>query len=203
MFLVSACSCLCAMYWSQVLSGEWRCSWSSAERRRSNYIWVINNLIAYQGAAYISDLTVISYTSLPWLRQSVNQEFEPTKDTAYLTLTGELCDVVCEDLGENWLHYNGTALYLIFKTTQHIHNTNIQTTKIWLCVILTSSCVIPKLKCFLSRFAVVFAQSIEARCWVENKDVVGAAPTGSNYIWVILISWPDKVQLILEVWWYV
>ena len=30
MFLVSACSCLCAIYWSQVLSGEWRCSWSSA-----------------------------------------------------------------------------------------------------------------------------------------------------------------------------
>ena len=26
--------------------------------------------------------------------------------------------------------------------------------------------------------AVVFAQSIEARCWVENEDVVGAAPTG-------------------------
>ena len=43
MFLVSTCSCLCAIYWSQVLSGEWRCSWSSADRRCSNYIWVINN----------------------------------------------------------------------------------------------------------------------------------------------------------------
>ena len=33
-----------------------------------------------------------------------------------------------------------------------------------------------------------FAQSIEARCYVENEDVVGAEPTGdgcSNYIWVI------------------
>ena len=58
MFLASACSCLCAMYWSQVLSGEWRCSWSSAERRCSNYIWVINNFIAYQGAPYIRDSTV-------------------------------------------------------------------------------------------------------------------------------------------------
>ena len=28
-----------------------------------------------------------------------------------------------------------------------------------------------------SRFAVVFAQSIEARCYVENEYVVGAAPT--------------------------
>ena len=61
MLLDSACSCLCATYWSQVLSGEWRCSWSSADRRCSNYIWVINNLIAYKGAAYIRDLTVISW----------------------------------------------------------------------------------------------------------------------------------------------
>ena len=47
MFLVSACSCLCAIYWRQVWSGEWRCSWSSADWRCFNYIWVINNLIAY------------------------------------------------------------------------------------------------------------------------------------------------------------
>ena len=39
--LVSACSCLCAIYWSQVLNREWRCSWNSAERRCSNYIWDI------------------------------------------------------------------------------------------------------------------------------------------------------------------
>ena len=37
---------------------------------------------------------------------------------------------------------------------------------------------IPKLKCFSSRLAVVFAQYIEAKFWVENEDVVGAAPTG-------------------------
>ena len=47
MFLVSSCSCLCPIYWSQVLSWEWRCSWSSADRRCSYYIWVINNFIAY------------------------------------------------------------------------------------------------------------------------------------------------------------
>ena len=33
MFLISPCSCLCTIYWSHVLSGEWRCSWSSADRR--------------------------------------------------------------------------------------------------------------------------------------------------------------------------
>ena len=47
MFLISACSCLCTIYWSQVLSGKWRCSWSSPNRRCSNYIWVINNSIDY------------------------------------------------------------------------------------------------------------------------------------------------------------
>ena len=39
---------------------EWRCSWSSADRRCSNYIWVINNLIAYKGVSYIRDLTVLT-----------------------------------------------------------------------------------------------------------------------------------------------
>ena len=53
-----ACSCLCPIHWSQVLSQEWRCSWSSTGRRCSNYIWVFNKLIAYSGAAYIKDLTV-------------------------------------------------------------------------------------------------------------------------------------------------
>ena len=28
MFLVASCSCLCPIHWSQVLSREWRCSWS-------------------------------------------------------------------------------------------------------------------------------------------------------------------------------
>ena len=35
-----------------------------------------------------------------------------------------------------------------------------------------------QLKCFSSRLAVVFAQSIETKCEVENEDVVEAAPTG-------------------------
>ena len=33
-------------------------SWSSADRRCSNYIQVINSFIAYEGAAYIRDLPV-------------------------------------------------------------------------------------------------------------------------------------------------
>ena len=59
MLLVSSCSCLYPIRWSQVLSREWRCNWSSADRRCSTYIWVIENLIAYYGASYIRDLTVV------------------------------------------------------------------------------------------------------------------------------------------------
>ena len=47
-----------------MLSREWRCSWSSADRRCSNYIRVISNLIAYQCASYIRDLTV--YGIVAW-----------------------------------------------------------------------------------------------------------------------------------------
>ena len=39
-------------------------------------------------------------------------DIELTKDTPYLALTGELLGVCCEDFGENWPCYNGTALYL-------------------------------------------------------------------------------------------
>ena len=63
---------------------------------------------------------------------------------------------------------------------------------------------IPKLEWFSSRRAVVFAQSIEARCSVENEDVVGATPTGDAPTaseWsTILLS--NKVRLVLEIWRY-
>ena len=59
MFLVSSCSRLCPIHWSQALSREWRCSWSSADRRCSNYIFVIRNVIAYRSASYIRGFTVI------------------------------------------------------------------------------------------------------------------------------------------------
>ena len=77
MILISSCICLCPIYWIQVLSREWRCSWSSADRRCSNYIWVINNLIAYSGAAHIRDLTVL------------------TIDKPYPTCEGEIWVVYC------------------------------------------------------------------------------------------------------------
>ena len=61
---------------------------------------------------------------------------------------------------------------------------------------------IPKLKCFSSHLAVVFAQSIEATCQVDNEDVVGAvlagdAATTSEWSTILL---PTEVRLILEIW---
>ena len=67
MFLVYSRSCLPSIHWSQVLSWEWRCSWSSAGRRYSNYIWVINNFDAYTGATYIRGFRVGSGISVSWL----------------------------------------------------------------------------------------------------------------------------------------
>ena len=61
-----------------------------------------------------------------------------------------------------------------------------------------------KLRWFSSRLAVVYAQSNEAKCLVDNEDVVGAAPTGdaptTSELSTILL--PTKVRLILETWRY-
>ena len=57
MSLVSACSCLCEIYWSQVLSWEWRCSWSSVDRRCSaTSDQQFNCLLKW---SYIRELTVL------------------------------------------------------------------------------------------------------------------------------------------------
>ena len=45
--VILSCVCLCRIPGSQALSREWRCSWSSADMWCSNYIWVIDNFIAY------------------------------------------------------------------------------------------------------------------------------------------------------------
>ena len=63
MFHLSSCSCLCPIHWSQVLSREWRYNWSSADRRCSNYIWVVNSFMAYLIAPYIRGLTVKLFPS--------------------------------------------------------------------------------------------------------------------------------------------
>ena len=67
MFLVSSCRCFCPSHWSQVLSREWRCSRSSADRRRcSNNIWVINNFIVYEDVSYIRGFYGILIAPTEW-----------------------------------------------------------------------------------------------------------------------------------------
>ena len=61
--------------WSQMSSREWRCSWSSADRRCSNYIWVIDNFIVYQGASYIRGFTVLGPHARAWSCRSLGLLF--------------------------------------------------------------------------------------------------------------------------------
>ena len=52
------CRCFCPIHWSQVLSRESRCSWSSADRRCSNYIWVITTFCPLR-CSYIRCMTAM------------------------------------------------------------------------------------------------------------------------------------------------
>ena len=49
----------CPFHWSDALSREWRCSWSSADRRSSNCIWMMNKFMAYWGVAHIRGFVVL------------------------------------------------------------------------------------------------------------------------------------------------
>ena len=93
MFLVSSCCCLCPIHWSQVLSREWRCSWSSADGRCSNYIWVINNFIACWGAFYIRGFTVCLMGHMTMMSNCVYFNVHP----AFVS-TGSICLLIVEGL---------------------------------------------------------------------------------------------------------
>ena len=74
MFLVSSCSCLCATYWSQVISQEWRYSWSSADRGCSNYIWVIKIVLPTE-VSYIRGLTVVLFATIVFIFLGLKSEY--------------------------------------------------------------------------------------------------------------------------------
>ena len=48
--------------------------------------------------------------------------FNRTTDMPHLVVTRELRGVYCEDFGEKWLRYNGTALYFIKFVMQKYQN---------------------------------------------------------------------------------
>ena len=54
----------------QGLSWGWRCSSRSANRRCFNYIWVINNCLAYWGVSHIRDYTAFALFFISWHRHS-------------------------------------------------------------------------------------------------------------------------------------
>ena len=91
MIVISSWSRLCPILWNQVLSREWRCSWSSANRRCSNYNWVIDNLIAYYGATYIRDLTVMSLQ----IRRDKSHIIHISRKTRYVLLS--ICNKTAVD----------------------------------------------------------------------------------------------------------
>ena len=57
MSLISSCSWICPIHSSQVLSQEWRCSWSSADRQLLQ-LHLSDQQFYRQGAPYIRGLTV-------------------------------------------------------------------------------------------------------------------------------------------------
>ena len=61
MFLVSSCSCLCPIHWSQALSREWSCSWSSADRRCSITTSEWSTIVMPTKAWFIRGLTVVVF----------------------------------------------------------------------------------------------------------------------------------------------
>ena len=52
----------------------------------------------------------------------LKSECQITDYTPYLTLTGELWGVFCEDSIENWPHLNGTILYITLSLKEVIHS---------------------------------------------------------------------------------
>ena len=65
---ISSCNCLWPIHWSRVLSREWTCYWSNADRRCFNYVSVISNFIALKDTTCIRCLTVVfeSNVMLHW-----------------------------------------------------------------------------------------------------------------------------------------
>ena len=56
-----------------------------------------------------------------------SSEIESTKDTSYLTLTGEPWCVFSKNFGEKWLCYNGTTLLImyVFQRLTHLNDVKV------------------------------------------------------------------------------
>ena len=83
MILISSCGCLRPIYWSQVLSREWRCGWSSAAPTTSEWstISLLTNvhliLEVWRYSYYREDLSIFSCPNslTHWGRDELGQPF--------------------------------------------------------------------------------------------------------------------------------
>ena len=99
---------LSAIYWSQVLSGEWRCSWSSADRPCS-YIWVINNLIAYWSVSHkrLDSMVCIQCNAAitwPVISNILTKDTHPLWGWSMWCVVSLISDL-CSESMQCWMHY--------------------------------------------------------------------------------------------------
>ena len=89
----SSCSYLCPIHWNQVLSREWRCSWSSADRQ---CICVITN--------FETKITIKSGKSFEMILHTKQKYVSFSYVKTYLLPRGVYCIL------NSKIHYNGHAL---------------------------------------------------------------------------------------------
>ena len=114
MFLVSSYSCLNPIRWSQVLSQEWRYSWSSTERRCSNFIRVINNFIDYLGVAYIRGFRV------PCVFHSYEWDMQPENSCGGCQLCSPWSRFLLIGCSMSTCGYNGIIVIVIFMSLHSV-----------------------------------------------------------------------------------
>ena len=68
--------------------------------------------VQIQPSAVITWVNIVRYYTNTGIVAEYQSLAASTKDTPYFTITGKLWGIFCEYLWENWLRYNGTALYI-------------------------------------------------------------------------------------------
>ena len=147
MFLVLSCSCLSPINWNQVLSREWRWSWSpNTSERSKNFIAHIKNYIAHYGAAYIRSLTLYpsavihcpggngccSVKKQRW-RTRVNQPITPPRND-YIITTKAVRDCLIrpfDTISEQLVSHNSIccATYWVYKPAVKLKSQSTWTTR--------------------------------------------------------------------------
>ena len=85
---------------SRVISREWRFSWSSADRRCSNYIWINSKFIAYWGVSYIrgwrymSIICAIVFHIQSYCTWGIIKAFAPCLNVVHEIYFKEMCRLV-------------------------------------------------------------------------------------------------------------